>query len=844
MSLETYRRKRDFGSTPEPRGRQPRGKGQRFVIQKHAAQRLHYDFRIELGGVLKSWAVTRGPSLVAGERRLAVRVEDHPLDYATFEGTIPKGAYGGGSVIVWDQGSWAPLGDPEKALVKGHLEFTLQGEKLKGRWHLVRMQGKKGESRENWLLIKGDDGFARAPGAPDILEERPESVRTGRQIEAVAADDPDGAATEGTRTRRRAASGPKAKAAPEDETAENAGPFAPTALTGARKSRMPDFVAPMLATLARSAPTGDDWLHEIKFDGYRIQARIAEGRVRLLTRGGLDWTDRFGPDLVAALAQLPPDRAIFDGELVVETAAGASDFAALQGDLTEGRTDRFVFYAFDVMYLDGYDLRPAPLVERKAVLEGILAEAGRPLRYSQHFPESGAMVLRHACRLSLEGIVSKRADDPYRSGRGRSWIKSKCLERQEFVIGGFVPSAKRSGAVGSLVLGVHDAKGLLPVGRVGTGFTAATAADLFRKLGRLAGETSPFATPLSREQAEGVRFVRPDLVAEVEFGSWTADRQLRHAAFRGLREDKPAAEVIREGTGQPGRVRDQRRRVRLTHPDRVYWPGDGVTKADLADHYERVWRRIAPFVAGRPLALLRCPKGLAGPSFFQKHVWKGMPAKVVPLPDPQGTEPLVGITDLDGLIGLVQSATLEIHPWGALAEDLDRPDMIVMDLDPGEGVAWERVIEAAGEVRQRLSQAGLAAFVKTSGGKGLHVVAPLVPYATWPEVKTFTRAMAEAMARDMPDRYVATISKAKRKGRILIDYLRNQRGATAVAAYSTRARPRAPVSTPVGWEELGPGLGPASFTVINLPERLDALTRDPWEGFQEAAAPLERKGRR
>ena len=496
------------------------------------------------------------------------------------------------------------------------------------------------------------------------------------------------------------------------------------------------------------------------------------------------------------------------------------------------------------MFLDGHDLRPAPLVERKAMLERILAEAERPLRYSQHFPESGEMVLRHVCRLSLEGIVSKRADSPYRAGRGRSWIKSKCLARQAFVIGGFVPSTTRADAVGSLVLGVQEADGLHPVGRVGTGFTAATAADLFRRLDRLAVETSPFATPLSRLQAQGVRFVRPELVAEVEFGAWTADGQVRHAAFRGLREDKPATAVTREGNGRTRHGQEPRRRVRLTHPDRVYWPDVKVTKAELADHYERVWRHIAPFVVGRPLALLRCPEGITGPSFFQKHAWKGMPAQVVSLSDPAGSDSLVGITDLDGLIGLVQSATLEIHPWGAPAEDLDRPDIIVMDLDPGDGVPWARVIEAAGEMRQRLEAAGLAAFVKTSGGKGLHVVAPLVPHATWPEVKAFTRAMAEAMSGDAPDRYVATISKAKRKGRILIDYLRNQRGATAVAPYSTRARAGAPVSTPAGWDELGPELGPAQFTVTKLPDRLEALTGDPWDGFRAAAVPLKPKGRR
>lgn len=840
MSLETYRRKRDFTVTAEPKGRRGRTAGDRFVVQKHAARRLHYDLRLEMDGVLKSWAVTRGPSLIAGERRLAVQVEDHPLDYGDFEGTIPAGEYGAGTVIVWDRGRWRPVGDAAAGYAKGHLEFELEGEKLRGRWHLVRMQAKPRETRENWLLIKAEDDFAVAPDAPDILEARPESVTSGRDIRDVAGDDQGG--TPPRRAGRRKRPAPAGDADPVAET--EADPPDPGSAKGARKARMPGFVEPMLATLAASAPKGATWLHEIKFDGYRLQARIEAGRARLLTRSGLDWTDRFGPRVVSALAALPLASAILDGELVVETDAGAPDFPALQADLAEGRTDRFAYYAFDLIYLDGYDLRPVPLVSRKALLEAILAEASPPLRYSGHFAESGEMVLRHACRLSLEGIVSKLADAPYWSGRSRSWIKSKCSARQEFVIGGYVPSTAARQAVGSLVLGVNEADGLHPVGRVGTGFTAAMAADLFTRLERVRTDDSPFVTALSAEQSARVRFVRPELVAEVEFRAWTADGNLRHASFRGLREDKPAAAVTRETAATASRQPKPRRRVRLTHPDRLYWPDDGVSKEGLADYYERVWRHIAPFVVGRPLALLRCPDGIGGPAFFQKHVWKGMPSSVTPVPDPTDPgQPLVSIGDLDGLLGLVQSAALEIHPWGSSVADWERPDMIVMDLDPDEGLAWERVIEAAGEVRDRLAEAGLAAFVKTSGGKGLHVVAPLTPDAAWPEVKAFTRAMAMAMAADAPERFTASISKAKRKGKILIDYLRNQRGATAVAAYSTRARPGAPVSTPVGWEELGPEIGPARFTVASLPARLDALSRDPWDGFRGAAVPLGR-GRR
>ncbi len=837
MALETYRKKRDFAATPEPKGGRIRKGGDAFVVQKHAATRLHYDFRLELDGVLNSWAVAKGPSLVPGEKRLAVHVEDHPLEYGDFEGTIPKGEYGGGTVILWDRGTWTPVGDPHQGYAKGHLEFTLHGEKLHGRWHLVRMRGKPREKRENWLLIKGEDEFARTKDAPDILEERPESVKTGRQIADVAGEAPGWSSKTG-RIRKPAGRAKKPRAAPEPDPE----PPEPAAVKGARKAAMPGFVEPMLATLASAAPQGERWLHEIKFDGYRLQARIEAGRVKLLTRSGLDWTTRFGKAVPAALRDLSVGTAILDGELVVETDAGASDFSALQADLSAGRSDRFAFYAFDLLYLDGYDLCRVPLVERKALLARLLGQEGGILRFSSHFDEGGALVLRHACRLSLEGIVSKLRDGPYRAGRGRAWIKSKCSARQEFVVAGYVPSSVSRRAIGSLILGVYEQGGLQHVGRVGTGFSAAVAEDLFRRLERMRIPDSPFAQRLTADEARQARYVRPELVAEVEFRAWTADGHLRHAAFRGLREDKPAAEIVRE-TAKPAAKppAPQRRRVRLTHPDRLYWPEEGVTKEGLADYYAEVWRWIAPWITGRPLALLRCPNGIDGERFFQKHAWKGLNPHISLLRDPkepQG-EPLIGIEDLDGLMGLVQSAALEIHPWGATAADWERPDMITMDLDPGEGVAWPLVVEAARELRRRLEDHGLAGFVKTSGGKGLHVVAPLRPQAEWPAVKAFTKALADAMAADDPGRYVSTISKARRRGRILIDYLRNQRGATAVAAYSTRARPGAAVSAPLRWDELDAGIGPAWFTLQNMPTRLATLGSDPWDGFRAAAAPLE-----
>jgi bifunctional non-homologous end joining protein LigD len=610
---------------------------------------------------------------------------------------------------------------------------------------------------------------------------------------------------------------------------------------GAKKAPLPTFAGPMLASPVSSPPSGARWIHEIKFDGYRLEARIEPGRVKLFTRGGLDWTKKFGKQVVAALQDLPLSTALLDGELVVESSSGASNFSALQANLSEGRSDRFIFYVFDLLHLDGYDLRSVPLVQRKDILKSLITGADGLVRYSNHFDENGALVLRHACRLSLEGVVSKLRDAPYRPGRGKSWVKSKCSARQEFVVAGYVPSTTSRKAIGSLVLGVYDKGVLHPVGRVGTGFTGVVAESLFARLDRMRVTLSPFGVRLTAEDARQVRYVRPELVAEVEFRAWTTDEHLRHASFRGLREDKLANEIVRETTAKRSVPKPQQRTVMLTHPDRLYWPDEGVTKEGLADYYAEIWRSIAPFVVGRPLALVRCPNGVSGEKFFQKHAWKGLNPKIVLVKDPTdpSDESLISIDSLDGLIGLVQSAVLEIHPWGSTVTDWERPDMIVMDLDPGDHVPWQDVITAATEVRQRLEDAGLAAFVKTSGGKGLHVVSPLKPKMDWPAVKAFAKGIANAMAADSPNRFVATITKSKRRGKILIDYLRNQRGATAVAAYSTRARPGAAVSMPLAWEELGMGIGPAYFTVANTPIRMASLAQDPWDGFRASAAPVQ-----
>lgn len=830
MGLQSYNAKRSFDKTPEPKGDKVDAKGSSFVVQKHDARRLHYDFRLEMDGVLKSWAVTRGPSLDPEDKRLAVHVEDHPLSYGDFEGVIPKGQYGGGTVIVWDRGVWRPIGDAKKGYRKGHLEFELEGKKLRGRWHLVRMHGKPGESRENWLLIKGDDEEARHDGGDDILEERPQSVKTGRSVEEVAAKPKD-----------TWNSMPVSKKTVSSSSGQKQAHALPK---GARKQALPSFVPPALATLKPKPPEGSRWLHEIKFDGYRLQVRIDHGKLQLLTRSGLDWTEKFGDAVAGALKSLPAETLMIDGEIVVERDSGASDFSALQQDLSEGRSDRFVFYAFDLLYLDGTDLRGAALTDRKALLEKLLPASNPHLRYSEHFEESGGLVLDHACRLSLEGVISKVKDSKYVSGRKGNWVKSKCSMRQEFVIGGYTLSSASDNAIGSLALGVYEEGNLRHVGRVGTGYTADIAEMLLGRLKPLGIDDSPFGEKLTALARRDLHFVKPELVAEVEFRAWSGDGNLRHASFRGLREDKPAGEIEREDKAVSEQGTPQSK-IKFTHPERLYWPGDGVTKEGLADYYTQVWRYMAPFVVNRPLALLRCPEGIDGQRFFQKHAWRGVNKAIEQIKDPKdkGGEPLIRITDFDGMMALVQSAALEIHPWGATTANWEKPDMITMDIDPGEDVSWQEVIGAALELKRRFEDAGLAAFVKTSGGKGLHVVAPLKPEAGWPALKAFAKTMADDMAKAEPEKYLAVATKAKRQGRIFLDYLRNGRGNTAVAPYSTRARPGAAISAPIEWAELSDEIGPAHFTVSNIGARLSALKKDPWDGFFAAARPLPKKAR-
>jgi bifunctional non-homologous end joining protein LigD len=813
--LKAYRDKRDFNETPEPKPRIGKGKGSQFVVQKHDARRLHFDLRLELDGVLKSWAVTRGPSLVAGEKRLAVETEDHPMDYLDWEGVIPKGEYGGGTMIVWDRGTWTPEADPHKGLAKGHLDFTLSGSRLKGRWHLVRMEKKRGEKKNPWLLIKAKDDYARGADEPEITAEEMTSFLSGRTNEELA--------SAGTVRADHAARAKIAKAPLPD----------PSRLKGAKKGILPVFVEPSLALAADVPPKGSRWVHEIKHNGYRIEARIDGGKVTLLTRKGLDWTPRFRP-VEQALKTLATGSALLDGEIVVQDESGISTFAGLQADLKSGRKDRLAYFVFDLLYIEGVDLRGATLEQRKDLLKALL-ETLPPatiVQYSDHMAEDGEIVLAHACRMGLEGIISKRIDLPYSSGRGEHWLKSKCVLSQEFVVVGYVPSTAVSKSIGSLVLGYYDKGRLVHAGRAGTGFSQERAAELYDELEAIRADRPEFATPLAALSEKGVKWVSPLLVAEVEYRGRTNDGLLFQAAFKGLREDRSPEEVVLEQA--PSQIPAKPARLiasyRLTHPERILWEEEGVTKQGLAEFYADIADWILPHIKGRVLSLMRCPSGLAKPCFFAKHAWQGVSAAIRRIDVGEG-EPMLAIEDLEGLIALVQAGVLEIHPWGSRVERLDEPDRIIFDLDPGEDVAWSGVIAAAQEIRTRLEAAGLQSFVKTTGGKGLHVVAPIVPSVDWSKAKAFTQALAESMAGDSPGRYVAKMTKSLRQGRIFIDYIRNGRGATAVAAYSTRARPHAPVSAPLAWDELSDAIRPDHFTVDNLRQRLDFMSRDPWTDF-------------
>ena len=883
--LARYQSMRDFNITAEPSGKEKssaKSSEQQlpFVIQKHAASHLHYDFRLGWNGVLKSWAVAKGPSYVTADKRLAVQVEDHPMEYGGFEGIIPKGQYGGGTVMLWDHGTWEPQPghtDVDAGLRDGSLKFILHGTKLKGKWALIRMKGGKYGSdnkpgaKPNWLLIKEHDPFERTDKDPAITEEAPNSVVTGRSTEQIAASEdhvwnskdtanPKGKAwhRQDTKPDKPKAQGSKLKA-PLQPPSVRASPN----LTQAPKEPLPTFIPPQLATQATTAPTAEGWLHELKLDGYRIQARKDGPKVELLTRTGLDWTHRM-KTIAAQVSTLPAKSCVLDGEVVVLAENGTTSFADLQAAFQEGVKKPLTYFVFDLLHLNGHNLRNLPLLERKTILANLLANAPEYVHLSEHIQSNGEVIFRKACEMHAEGIISKRADARYVSGRTTSWIKLKCIHEQEFVIGGFTLPAKGHAGIhgiGALLLGYYDSSGnLIYAGRTGTGFTQKTHPIIRSQLDKLRQTTNPFYKPPA-EARNGVIPVIPTLVAQVNFATWTADNLVRQASFKGLREDKPATEVRREDPSPKPRAAKQATHhepapiaaarttkqspinnkqpttsnhppVRLTHPEKILDPESQLTKQQLADYYWTIAPHMLPQIAGRPLSLVRCPEGSAHPCFFQKHVTATLPPGIesVPVPDKKTgkIEPYITLSTPEALAGLAQMGVLEVHPWGSRNEDLEHPDRIIIDLDPDPTIPWRTLADSAAEIRKLLKKLGLESFLKSTGGKGLHVVAPIEPQHDWATVKQFAHALVLQLEKSNPKLYLTKMSKAARTGKIYLDYLRNEREATAVAAFSPRARAGAPVSLPLNWADLKLEDRPL-FHVADFDTWKSRLTRDPWK---------------
>ena len=913
-ALARYHEKRDFTQTAEPSGRLPvvASSRLRFVIQKHAASHLHYDLRLELDGVFKSWAVTKGPSIDPGDKRLAVEVEDHPLDYGDFEGTIPKGQYGGGTVQLWDRGYWKPEGDkkPHQGLKDGDLKFTLDGKRLHGSWVLVRLKGDRfGGKRTNWLLIKHRDDAAR-PGKAQALLDLDRSVASGRsmtQIEKGRGKPPEPfmldsdrvqadavwqsnredktrsvlkTAAAGT-TKARAHATKTADAADTADTATTAR-TAKTPRARALKS-LPTFIEPQLCKLVERPPASGGWAHEVKFDGYRAQLRVQGGKASIRTRSGLDWTSRFAA--IARTAQRLPD-GILDGEVCALDHHEMPSFAALQAALSEGSSENLIFFAFDLLADGRQDLRPLALVDRKARLQALLDESnpGDSIRFVAHFESTADTVLLSACKMSFEGIVSKRLDAPYVSGRSGGWTKAKCRAGHEVVLGGWTTEA---GTLRSLLAGVNRDDHLVYVGRIGTGYGAAVAAKLLPTLEKLTRQASPFGGENAPPKEKNVRWLKPSLVAEIEFAGWTATGMIRQASFKGLRRDKPASEVVaelpspidpakdtpeeklaaavrpastkktsaasRSSAAPAGRAaRPTRGPVRkgltnvmgvtLSHPDKVLWPatkGKAVDKLDLAHYYETVGDWLLPHVKGRPCSLVRAPDGIAGEQFFQRHAMSGI-SNLFTLVKIKGDKaPYVQIDRVEALAAVAQIGALEIHPWNCAPGDPEAAGRLVFDLDPAPDVKFTAVIAAALEVRERLRKIGLESFCKTTGGKGLHVVTPLTggkDAVRWPAAKNFAHVVCAQMAQDSPTRFLDTMSKKDRTGRIFLDYLRNDRTATAVAVLSPRARAGAPISMPIHWKDVKTGLDPARYTVATGAALL--AKSKPWDGYAQSAKSL------
>ncbi|WP_460096339.1 DNA ligase D [Pseudomonas sp. S3_C01] len=858
-TLNDYNRMRDFAATPEPAAKRSRKSAKtahalQFCIQKHDASRLHYDFRLELDGALKSWAVPKGPSLDPKAKRLAVHVEDHPLDYATFEGNIPEGHYGAGDVIVWDRGVWIPQDDPHEAYEKGRLKFELQGEKLSGLWNLVRthMPGKQ----EQWFLIKHQDQAARPESEYDVVQAEPNSVLSDRTL---------------VPKRRGKAAAAKAVKQPEKAVqAKSPRGAAKTTLSGAVAGPLPDTLKPELATLVESAPEGE-WLYEIKFDGYRVMARIEHGDVRLLTRNGHDWTHKL-PRQAEALAELGLESAWLDGEMVVANDQGVPDFQALQNAFEAGSSGKIAYYLFDMPYLNGMDLRKVPVQERRTALAAVLEPNESPLlRFSDAFEETPEALLNSACQMQMEGLIGKRIGSAYVSRRSNDWIKLKCKNRQEFVVVGFSDPKGARSAFGALLLGLHDADSgqLRYAGKVGTGFNETTLKSIYQQLLPLETKKAAVVNPPSGYEAKGVHWLEPTLLAEVAFAEMTKDGSVRHAVFHGLRNDKPAKDITQElvkpvkktaaakktkAKHEPGATPAKTKskakapaldgKVRITHPERVIDASSGTTKLQLAEYYASVAEFILPELADRPVALVRAPDGIAGELFFQKNAERLAIPGITSLDKALTGQPVMIINNAEALIGAAQMSTVELHTWNATSVDLDKPDRFVLDLDPDPALPWKSMVEATQLTLSVLDELGLKAFLKTSGGKGIHVVVPLTRKLGWDEVKGFSHAIVSHMAKLLPDRFSAVSGPKNRVGRIFIDYLRNGLGATTICAYAARTREGLPVSVPVFREEVAELKGANLWNVHNVHERLAEVGHEPWAGIKRTRQSITAEMRR
>ncbi len=841
--LATYNRKRDFAKTAEPPGKLGPVRGGHapalFMVQKHDATRLHYDFRIEMDGVMKSWAVTRGPSLNPDDKRLAVRTEDHPMSYASFEGTIPKGQYGGGTVMLWDWGKWTPdpRKDPRKTIEEGHLHFTLDGHRMKGEWIMFRLKPRPGDRTENWILRKVND--EQAGSSLGLTEKYLTSIKTGRTMQEIAAAK-KAKEVKGWRTPPRNGEGDQPKAGGGGPSL-GAGPPPPRSARSPSPSRggarkIPPFRPPQKATLVDHVPAGSGWIHEMKYDGYRCLLGIGGGRAKIYTRSGLDWSDKF-PEIAEAAAELEVGSALLDGEIVDLDDKGSTSFSALQQAISEGGRGLTLFL-FDALEIDGEDLTKLPNIERKARLASLVGDGKPPfILYAEHIVGHGEKLFAAMCEAGQEGIISKKADSLYRGDRTKNWLKVKCTLRQEFVIVGWSESDKKGRGFRALLLGLNEGGKLRYAGKVGTGFSNQVQHDLRATMDKLATDKPAVAVP--RPEARGAHWIKPQLVCEVAFAEFTADNVVRHASFLGLRGDKKASEVVPEKP-QPvaAAVEDG---VKISNPERVVFPDENITKGELAAYFRAVAPLMIPWVGKRPLTLVRCPQGRAKKCFFQKHDAGTFGPHVhhVPITEKKGqVEDYLYIEDQAGLIACVQMGAIEFHGWGSRNADVEKPDRLVFDIDPDEGLSFDEVKKAARDLKRHLADMGLQTFPLLTGGKGLHVVVPLTPEAEWPAVKDFAMRFSVALATAEPDRFTANLAKVARKGRMFLDYLRNQRGATAIMPYSTRARPGAPVSAPISWDELDEYESGAHFTLRDADQLIERASSRALQGWGEASQSL------